>query len=121
MAEFYQVKPDEKLLRWLHPGQFNWQENRPTSAAFKDDEMSVDILALTTLEESYNRAKKISKNAVASIKVELVLEKGLQVQHNPIEGNEAHALVVGKKSKSIAKFLAANSQVEIFPPDEESG
>lgn len=73
MTEVYQVKPDDKLLRWLHPGQFNWEENRPTSAAFKDENMSVDILC--------------------------------------------HALIIGKKTKSIAKFLAENSEVEIYPPN----
>jgi len=119
MAEVYQVKPDDKLLRWLHPGQFNWEEKRATSAAFKDDRMSVEILSLTTIEESYNRAKKQGKNAVASIKARLVLEKELEVCHDPTEDNYAHALVLGKKTKSIYKFLAENSEVEIYPPSEQ--
>ncbi len=117
MAELYQVKPSDKLLRWLHPGQFNWEENRPTSAAFKDPEMSVDILCLTTIEESYIRAKKIGKNAVVSIQAQWIIEKGLEVCHEPIEGNYAHALILGKKSNSIAKFLANNCEVEIYPPN----
>ena len=117
MAEDYQVKPSGKLLRWLHPGQFNWEENRATSAAFKDEQMSVDILCLTTTEESYNRAKKIGKNAVVSIKAQLAMEKGLEICHAPREDNYAHGLVIGKKTKSIAKFLAENSKVEIYPPD----
>lgn len=119
MAEPYQVKSSDKLLRWLHPGQFNWEENRPTSAAFKDDEMSIDILCLTTIEESYNRGKKIGKNAVVSITAYLVMEKGLEICHSPVEGNDAHGLILGKKTKSIAKFLANNCEVEIFPPDDE--
>lgn len=115
MAEVYKVKPSDKLLRWLHPGQFDWEENRATSAAFKDDDMSVDILCLTTIEESYNRAKKIGKNAVVSIEAQLAIEKGLEVYHSPREDNYAHGSVAGKKTKSIAKFLAQNCEVEIYP------
>jgi len=116
MAEPYQVKPFDKLLRWLHPGQFNWEENRPTSAAFKDPEMSVDILKLTTIEESYIRAQKIGKNAVVSIEARLIFEKGLEIYHQPVECNYAHAVVLCTKSKSIAKFLANNCEIEIYPP-----
>lgn len=118
MDEIYQVKPDDKLLRWLHPGQFNWEENRPTSAAFSDEQMSVDILSLTNLEESYQRAKKIGKNAVASIKAQDAIDLGLEVRHDPIEGNSAHAIVIGKKSKSIKKTLAKKAEIEIHPPDQ---
>ena len=81
MAKLHQVNSSDNLLRWLHPGQFDWDEKRPTSAAFKDDEMSVDILCLTTIEESYERAKKIGKNAVVSIPGKLVIEKGLEVKN----------------------------------------
>jgi hypothetical protein len=118
MAKPHQVNSSDKLLRWLHPGQFDWDEKRPTSAAFKDDEMSVDILCLTTIEESYNRAKKIGKNAVVSIPAELVIEKGLEVKHDPVDGNDAHAVILGKKTKSIAKFLATNCEVEIYPSED---
>jgi hypothetical protein len=45
MSEPLELKPDDRFLRWLHPGQFDWNENRATSAAFKDPQMSVDILS----------------------------------------------------------------------------
>jgi hypothetical protein len=118
MNESYEVQPSDILLRWLHPGQFKWDESRATSAAFKDDEMSVDILSLTTIKESYIRAQKRDKNAVVSLKAQLVLDKGLTVIHSPVEGNYAHAIVFGKKTGSIIKFLTKNSIVEIYPPYE---
>jgi len=118
MNESYEVQPSDILLRWLHPGQFKWDESRATSAAFKDYEMSVDILCLTSLEESYVRAKKIDKNAVVSFNAQLVFNKGLTVIHSPVEGNYAHAIVFGKKTGSIIKFLTKNSIVEIYPPYE---
>lgn len=119
MLDSHQTKPEEdRLLRWLHPGQFNWEEKRPTSAAFKDEEMSVDILSMTTVDESYERAKKIGKHAVVSLGFQQVLDLGLEVKHDPIEGNDAHALILGKKTKSIAKKLASSCQVEVYPPEQ---
>jgi hypothetical protein len=117
MPDFHQIKPEDRLLRWLHPGQFNWVENRPTSAAFRDEEMSVDLLSMTTVSESYERAKKIGKNAVASLSCQDIFEIGLEIKYNPIEGNDAHTLVLGKKTKSISKQLASKSQIEVYPLD----
>ena len=120
MSDSHQTKPEDRLLRWLHPGQFNWEENRPTSAAFKDPEMSVDILSMTTVSESYERARKLGKNAVASFSYQQAIELGLEVKHDPIEGNDAHALVLGKKTNSISKKLARSCQVEVYPPENVS-
>jgi len=91
MGQCYQVQPSERLLRWLHPGQFNWEEKRPTSAAFKDSYMSVDICQLTTVDDSYERGKKIGKNAVASFSAEEVLNREQEVVYCPtqvIEGSD---------------------------------
>lgn len=85
MTQIHQVQPSDKLFRWLHPGQFDWAEMRPTSAAFQDSYMSVDLACLTTLEESYERGKLIGKNAVASILAEQAFEKGQKVHHCPAQ------------------------------------
>jgi hypothetical protein len=47
------------------------------------------------------------------------MELGLEVKHDPIDGNEAHALVLGKKTNAIAKKLANICQVEIYPPEKK--
>jgi hypothetical protein len=149
MTQIHQVQPSEKLFRWLHPSQFKWDEGRPTSAAFKDPYMSVDIACLTSLEESYKRAKKINKNAVVSIVVQQAFDKTQKVHHCPskicessgssvcvtdeccpaYQGdrlsnklvciNDAHGCVVGEKKNSIAKFFAKECTVEIYPPKPE--
>jgi hypothetical protein len=146
MSQNYQVQSLDKLYRWLHPAQFKWDEKRPTSAAFKDPYMSVDIACLTTLEESYSRAEKIQKNAVASIAAQQAFDKNQQVYSCPKQVcqstdeavcvtdnncaayqqdglsrtlvcvNPAHGCVVGKKTESIAKFFAKHCEVEIYPP-----
>ncbi len=118
---------------------------RPTSAAFKDPYMSVDIARLTTLEESYERGKLINKNAVASLMAEQAFEKAQTVKHCPTQvceasgdlvcitdtgcrayqadglsrelrcTNPAHGCVIGDKPKPVARFFAKNAKVEIYP------
>jgi hypothetical protein len=117
MSESLEIKPDDRLLRWLHPGQFDPKENRVTSAAFKDPQMSVDILSMTTVDESYQRAEKQGKNAVVSFSYQQVKDLELEVKHDPIDGNNAHALVLGNKTKSIARKLAKACNVEVYPPE----
>jgi len=77
------IEPQDKLLRWLHPSQFKWDEERPISAAFKDDYMSVDVAKLTTVQESYDRGKKYGKNAVVSLKAEIVQQRQQKIHYCP--------------------------------------
>jgi|GEM_PF-1025288 len=149
MTQIHQVQPSEELFRWLHPGQFKWDEERPVSAAFLDDYMSVDIACLTSLEESYKRADQAKKNAVVSIVVQQAFDKNQKVHHCPSQIcessgstvcvtdkdceayqsdglskklrciNDAHGCVVGKKTRSIAKFFAKECTVKIYPPKPE--
>lgn len=146
----YQVQSSDHLYRWLHPGQFNWDERRPTSAAFRDEYMSVDVACLTTLAESYERGRKAKKDAVASFAAQVAFEKEQKVYHCPTQvcassnesvcvtdekcrayksdglsrklncTNTAHGCVVGNKTKSIAKFFSKASKVEIFPSEQNS-
>ncbi len=145
MNDKYQVQPVDKLFRWLHPGQFKWDEMRPTSAAFRDAYMSVDIAELTNLDESYARAKKARKDAVASFKAQLAFDLIQKVTHCPTQvcevanesvcivdsgcrayqsdvssknlicTNPAHGCVVGNKTGAVSKSFTKNCDVEIFP------
>lgn len=150
MIKIHQVQKEDKLFRWLHPGQFKWDEKRPTSAAFQDPYMSVDIACLTSLQESYERAKKNNKDAIASIVAQQAFDKNQKVHHCPSQVckdsgsnicmtdencpvyqndgspnnlvyiNDAHGCVVGDKKRSIAKFFAKECKVERYPPPYEA-
>lgn len=102
------VPSDEKLYRWLHPSQFKWDEKRPTSAAFKDPYMSVDRSSLTTLSESYERAKTYKKTAVVAILAEIAYKKELEVSCCPTR--------VLKKDESI-QVCTVNSECKSFRDD----
>ncbi|GBO53569.1 hypothetical protein APA_1476 [Pseudanabaena sp. lw0831] len=147
MSDNYQVKPVDKLFRWVHPGQFHPTEMRPTSAIFRGEYMSVDIAQLTNLEASYERAKKLQKNAVVSFTAELAFDLQQRVTHCPTQlcestnetvcfvdtgcsayqinnnacvlicTNDAHGCVIGDKTKAVSKAFAKNCGVEIFPSE----
>ena len=149
MTENYQVQPDEKLFRWLHPSQFVWEEQRPTSSGFSNEYLSVDIAELTNVKESYERAKKNGKNAVVSFEAKLALDMNQKIYHCPIHicqetsepvcavdngcsaykddavsrklncTNPAHGCVIGKKTKAVKTKFAKSCKVEIFPPQKE--
>lgn len=146
MRDSEKIEPSDTLYRWLHPSQYKWDEGRPSSAAFNDSYMSVDVSKLTSLQQSYERAKKYNKNAVVSFKAEVVIQKGQEVVHCPthiVENtenivcrvrndctaysenissdclvciNNAHGCVIGKKNKAFARDLAKTCKVEICPP-----
>jgi hypothetical protein len=150
MTSNYQVQSSDNLYRWLHPGQFKWDERRPTSAAFRDPYMSVDVAGLTTLAESYERARKAKKDAVASFAAQVAFEKAQEVYHCPTQvcasseesvcvtdekcpayksdglsrklncTNAAHGCVIGNKPNSVAKSFSKACKVEIYPPEQNS-
>jgi hypothetical protein len=115
------IKDDACLLRRIRADQIVDDENtgtrRPSSAAFRDPEMSVDaapILAASGLDwhfcvQGYEGFSLVNIEAVHA------RAKGLAVIHKPIKddptlpNNLAHAEVIGKKTKGIAKYLAANA------------
>ena len=119
MSEEKKIDKDEKLLRWLHPGQFHWQEKRAISAAFTDKYMSVDAYFLTTLEKSYERAKGYGKNALASIKAQIAYEKKQQICHCPtsVDSKNPKCLVCvyDEKCKNYKQDIS-DSQLEIINP-----
>jgi hypothetical protein len=115
------IKDDACLLRPIRADQIVDDENagtrRPSSAAFKDPEMSVDagpILATGGLDW-HSCLRGYEGFLLVNIDAGHARAKGLAVIHKPIQGdpaipdNPAHTEVIGKKTQSIAKYLAANA------------
>ncbi len=96
-----EIQDNEILYRAIHPNFWNSEENRPTSALFKDDKgVSVDRdgnrteeLALESLLSSRDNygAGKLNASEARSIDTFLKPDK--------IPGNEFHALIMDSESK----------------------
>jgi hypothetical protein len=74
--------------------------------------VSVDISRLTSYERSIvNRLNY----RLYSIKASQVRQIGLECEHHPLEGNEAHALIIGDLKTSNCRKLAQGAVRIPFP------
>ena len=115
------IKDDACLLRRVRADQIVDDENagtrRPSSAAFKDPEMSVDAEPILVNEGRGWRSCLEGYKGFSLVNIDAVhaRAKGLAVIHKPIKDdpvlpdNSAHTEVVGKKTQSVAKYLAVNA------------
>jgi hypothetical protein len=109
------IADDAGLLRRIRPDQIiddqNLRARRPSSAAFKDPEMSVDaepILHRHGLDWTFS-LQGHSGYSLVRISAGAARAKALAVVCKPEPGNPAHTEVIGKKTQSIANHLVAAS------------
>lgn len=85
---------------------------RPSSAAFKDPELSVDAEEILIEDgKDFNfSVEGFPTHALVRFPAAEARTLGLPVLHSPIDGNRAHTEVHGKKTQSIANKLAAAAE-----------
>ena|SRR3569833_4173213 len=114
---------DVRLFRRIRPDQIvddaNSGTRRPSSAGFKDPEMSVDaevILTNNGLDWNFS-LKDYPDYSLVAFPVGAATSLGLDVQSKPIIGvNPAHVEVIGKKTQGIANSLRnASNWVHLKP------
>jgi hypothetical protein len=115
-----QLDKEDELYRRLHltavkgdivmPGAYNVDGDYPW-------EISVDIAKLLSSPKDSIRTKPF--HGVGAITVADVLELGLQVRHDPVEENEAHALITGN-TRANARLLAERTRL-LIPPRPNPG
>jgi hypothetical protein len=106
------IKDDAGLLRRIHPKQIVADQNkggqrRPSSAAFLDPELSVDVeplLHAESLDWQFS-LKGFSGHSLVRFRAGAARAMQLAVIHKPEPANKAHAEVVGKKTRAIANHL----------------
>jgi hypothetical protein len=110
------VPQDSGLLRRLHPEQIvadqNTGRSRPSSAAFRDPEMSVDaepLLAANGLDWRFT-LEGYAGYSLVRFRASAAREKGLAVIPRPLPQNPAHTLVKGRKTQSILSHLRDRSE-----------
>lgn len=113
------ISPQDKLLRrvqFLDPN-FIKPDGTPASSSFtpkRDEEgLSVDIERLSTYDASI---QDVGRFRLFSLDASFSENLGLINEHDPIEGNYAHALIKGDFTKSISRKLAAAAK-RIYYPD----
>jgi hypothetical protein len=94
----------------------NYSDGTPASSSFilknGEDGLSVDIEKLSTHEQPIQDPKRFR---LFSLEAAHTVELGLTNEHDPIEGNYAHALIKGNISKGVARKLAAAARRINYP------
>lgn len=109
------VSHDEHLRRRIHPTQM--VGTRPSSAAFKDYNLSVDCASIRSARESLeghdgHGLAEVTARACVTEEQEVVLDPAPQFD------NPAHALVVGKKGGARSRrFAKEHATMLVFPGD----
>jgi hypothetical protein len=105
------INNEAGLLRRIHPEQVvpdkNTQRPRLSSAAFKDDELSVDaepLLAQAGLDWHFSLRGYLGYSLVR-FRAGAARQERLRVVHKPERCNPAHTEVIGKKTQGIANRL----------------
>jgi hypothetical protein len=115
------ITDDDQLLRrvpecqWVEDGAGGW---RPSSAAFNDIELSVDIAStLHALNEPITAPLRGHDGyALVAISAGLARQHDQAVCRDPLHTNPAHGIVYGKKTNGTRKQLAKNSAWVVPPP-----
>ncbi len=115
------VHDDDNLLRrviFTNPSYVR-QDQTVTSFAFTprkiggiQENLSVDIERLTTYKVSI---KDRFNYRLYTLQASEVRQVGLDCEHNPLEGNYAHALITGDVTKAKARQLAALARRVRYP------
>jgi hypothetical protein len=110
------VPQDAGLLRRIHPDHVVADENtgqsRPSSAAFRDSEMSVDAEPVLTANgrDWHFTLQGYPQYSLVRFRASIAREKGLAVVPKPLPTNSAHTIVRGNKTRSISHHLRDNAE-----------
>lgn len=98
------VDGNESLWRRIHHTWIKQCDDgtyRPSSAAFKSKDVSVDIASKTTPKKSIKNSK-----ALAAFLAAVPKKLGHEVYEDPMPDNSAHAVIVGKIKRREAREIA---------------
>ncbi|MGH2559591.1 MAG: hypothetical protein ACRDJH_11045 [Thermomicrobiales bacterium] len=120
MAVEVAIGDDDELLRRLAPDHVT--KGAVNSLAFSGrsheaNEISVDLRRLTTEERTLASRPSFG---LGVLQVGDVRAMGLEIVHDPVEGNDAHCLIVGEYSKAVTRYLAKLTRV-VKAPHPRSG
>lgn len=115
------IPDDAELWRRIHPHHLTVDENpgrthrRPSSAAFRDAELSV--ILVEPARDPQSAIEHYSGYYLAVITVGDARGLGLTIQRDPTPEDDAHCLVLGKKKGRADSALARAAKWVIPPPD----
>lgn len=115
LPEIEEILDEDDLYRRF-PDEYLNDDGNLSSAAFQNtsgtEDMSVDLARLTTPERA---ALDNESFGVATVKAGFARSNNQIVLHSPLEDNNAHSTVRGKKTRGIKKKLAESAHIILRP------
>lgn len=115
------IQDDDRLLRrvWANDPSYIKPDNTITSFAFKlrkgkETGLSVDVERLTTYADAIVDPER---SRLCSVYAKQVRDIGLDCEHKPVEGNYAHAEIVGEPFSNRQSSELAKAAVYIKYPE----
>lgn len=99
-------RENDDLYRCITPLNWKKSENRPSSTAFDQTNLSVDWCRYCSPEDTKTR-RNIEGSGVAAFTVKFAVSQNQEVKWDPLEENKAHTLVIGKKRKAARNFAVS--------------
>lgn len=107
------VDDKESLWRRIHSSWIKRYDDGtccPSSAAFKGKDISVDVASKTNPQKSIRNSA-----ALAGFLAEVPKKLGHQVVEAPVPDNPAHALIMGKVTRTEARAIVNASEWVVGP------
>jgi hypothetical protein len=116
-----EIDDDDVLVRRLAPDHVT--EGTVNSLAYSGKthepyEISVDLERLTSDERTLRNRPDFG---LGTLRTGDVRALGLRVVYDPVEGNDAHCLIVGQYSKPSARNLARITRIRRMPRVRQAG
>ncbi len=106
MDERKDISDEDDLYRRIPPEWYVEKEERISSAAFRHLETSVDWARYTTPEKTVAGFLDCRLAALQAKFPRSERAKNQKVIHDPEPNSYSHSLIIGKKTDSVARFLA---------------
>lgn len=119
-ADDLTIPDDAELWRRIHPDHLTLDENpgrsrrRPSSAAFRDAELSVILVEPGRDPQS---AIENYSGYLAVVTAGEARQLGLTIQRDPTPDEKAHCLILGRKKGTTDSALARAARWVIRPPE----
>jgi hypothetical protein len=119
------ILDSDRLLRRIPPVQVIHEDDgctRPSSAAFKDPELSVNIESMMAAQnrKSEEAVSPAPGSGLVAISAGAVRVFGLPIVRDPLPPHDpAHGLVLGTKTKAFFKEMSRTATWVVYPQAED--
>lgn len=123
-GEHSDIPDGARLFRRIHPEQVIWDGNegrlRPTSAAFRDYEMSVNLGSVMAPngQRGSHAVRNHLRHHLVALTARFVRHEEQEIRPEPLDEDDSHGNVVGAKPKPRGQRFALHASWSVLRHEE---